>query len=381
MNKSFAMKIGVIGCGQRLRTICSHLLHYEAVEIVSLYDPDPAQMERFIRDCGITRSVKLCESWQQLLEHPDIGWIYIGSPNSSHYEHTRAALRAGKDVFLEKPLATQANDCLDLLRLRQETGQKIVTGFVLRYSPLYRAVKRLLKEKNFGPIITIQANENISYSHAAYIMRGWRRKFEIAGPHILEKCIHDIDIMQWISESRFEKITAVGDRSIFSSPHRGLYSQEILAAWEEKGNLDSSDPFSDEQITIEDNIQLQGVCENGVKAQFTAVAGAALPERRISITCAGGSIIAELYSGTVRYRTIEMDHEEELKWFEGGLHGGGDGVLAGELAAIMRSGTLPAVDLKEGVWANIAALVAEEARCTRTWIDLRPYWRRADAMP
>ena len=381
MDKSSTVKIGVIGCGQRLRTLCSHLLHYETVEIVSLYDPDQAQMKRFIKDCGITRPVRLCESWQQLLENPNIGWIYIGSPNSLHYEQARAALQAGKDVFLEKPLATRVDDCLDLLRLRQKTGHRIITGFVLRYSPLYRAAKRLLKEKRFGPILTIQANENISYSHAAYIMRGWRRMIDIAGPHILEKCIHDIDIMQWMSESRFEKITAVGDRSIFSSAHSGLYPQEILAAWEEKGNLDSSDPFSDEQITIEDHLQLQAVCENGVKAQFTAVAGSAMPERRLSITCVGGSIVAELYSGTVRYRTIEMDHEEQLRWFEGGLHGGGDGVLAGELEAVMCSGTFPAVDLMEGIWANIAALAADEARRTREWIDLRPYWRKADAQP
>lgn len=380
MGKSAAVGIGVIGCGQRLRTICSHLLRYENIEIVSLYDPNPAQMQRFIDECGIARTVKIHKSWQDLLKDADIEWICIGSPNSYHYEQTVAALQAGARVFLEKPLATSTEDCLELLRRGQKNEHRIITGFVLRYSPLYRAVKRLLQEKNFGPMLTIQANENISYAHAAYIMRGWRRKSDIAGPHILEKCIHDIDLMQWMSASRFERITAVGDRSIFAPEHYGLYPQEILASWEGKGNLDSSDPFSDAQITIEDHIQLQAECENGVKAQFTAVAGAAIPERRLSITCVGGSIVAELYAGTVRYRTIEMDHEEQLRWFTGGLHGGGDAVLAGELESVMRTTAAPTVELREGVWANIAALAADEARRKAEWIDLRPYWRRAALM-
>ncbi len=379
MSDASFVGIGVVGCGQRLRTICSHLLRHHSLQIVSLYDPNPAQMQRFVDECGISRSVERCESWESVLENPAVAWVCIGSPNSFHYGQTQAALHAGKHVFLEKPLATTADDCIDLLRLGREHDRRIVTGFVLRYSPLYRSVRQLLQERKFGPMLTIQANENISYAHAAYIMRGWRRKSDVAGPHILEKCIHDIDIMQWMSGSRFSRIAAVGGRSIFSSAHRGLYSQEILASWEKKGNLDSSDPFSDDEITIEDHIQLQAEGENGVKAQFTAVAGAAMPERRLSITCVGGSIATELYSGTVRYRTIEMDHEEQLQWFEGGLHGGGDGVLADELESVMSGGAEPAVELKEGVWANIVAIAADEARRSGAWIELRPYWFRADA--
>ncbi|MFW6209403.1 MAG: Gfo/Idh/MocA family protein [Spirochaetota bacterium] len=380
MSNAALVGIGVVGCGQRLRTICSHLMRHESLQIVSLYDPNPAQMQRFVDECGISRSVERCESWEAVLENPRVAWVCIGSPNSFHYGQTRAALQAGKHVFLEKPLATTANDCIDLLRLRREHDRRIVTGFVLRYSPLYRSVKQLLQERKFGSMLTIQANENISYAHAAYIMRGWRRKSDVAGPHILEKCIHDIDIMQWMSGSRFSKIAAVGGRSIFSCAHRGLYPPEILASWESKGNLDSSDPFSDDEITIEDHIQLQAEGENGVKTQFTAVAGAAMPERRLSISCVGGSITAELYSGTLRYRTIDMDHEAQLQWFEGGLHGGGDGVLADELQSVMSDDADPAVELKEGVWANIAALAADEARRSAAWIDLRPYWRRADAL-
>jgi len=239
-------------------------------------------------------------------------------------------------------------------------------------------MKQLLQEEKFGRILTMQANENVSYEHAAYIMRGWRRKKELAGPHILEKCIHDIDILQWMAGSRFKKVAATGGQLIFSPLHQGLYSRHILSAWEEKGNLDNSDPFSDTEVSIEDHIQLIGECESGVKVQFSAVAGTAVPERRLSIHCVGGSLTAELYTGTLRYRTIDMDHEVELKWFGGGLHGGGDGILAGELSAVMTGEGLPAVELEEGIWANIASLAADEARRKEEWVDLRLYWHILD---
>ncbi len=375
MNKKNNIGIGIIGCGQRLRTLCSHLLQYEGVEVVSLYDPQPSQSTRFIEECGISLQVERAADWSSVLHNPDVSWVWIGSPNSYHFQQTKEALKAGKQVFLEKPLATSIEDSVELLHLSKASGHKIVTGFVLRYSPLYRKMKQLLQDLNFGPILTLQANENVSYKHAAYIMRGWRRRGEVAGPHILEKCIHDIDIMQWMAGGRFKNVTAVGGLSVFLSPNKGLYSREILDAWEEKGNLDIKDPFSDSSITIEDHIQIMGEHENGPKSQFTAVAGAAIPERRLSIHCVKGTINGELYSGTLRYRTIDMEHEVELKWHGGGLHGGGDGILARELYSVMLKGKDPAVGLEEGVWANIVALAADKARRAGEWIDLSPYWK------
>ncbi|MFO7731042.1 MAG: Gfo/Idh/MocA family oxidoreductase [Spirochaetia bacterium] len=378
MNEGKTINLGIIGCGQRLRTLCSHLLQYEGIQVVSVYDPSPIQIDRFVEECGISPTVKRAADLQVIVEDREVKWLSIGSPNSFHFEHTKAALQAGKHVFLEKPLTTTIEDCIALAELKKKFGKHIITGFVLRYSPLYRKMKQLLQEEEFGQILTMQANENVSYEHAAYIMRGWRRKKELAGPHILEKCIHDIDILQWMAGSRFKRVAATGGRLIFSPLHQGLYSRDILSAWEEKGNLDSSDPFSDMQLSIEDHIQLIGECENGVKLQFSAVAGTAVPERRLSIHCVRGSLTGELYSGTLRYRTIDMDHEVELKWFGGGLHGGGDSVLSGELYAVMTGVGLPAVELEEGIWANIASLAADEAKRKEKWIDLGPYWHSLD---
>jgi predicted dehydrogenase len=389
----------VIGCGQRLRTICGHLFGYGSVYPAALYDPERSQAERFLAEAcpggaAETKAPGETEESAQnlsqasrtlispdipaLLEMPEVQWVFIGSPNRFHYRQTEAAVRKGKHVFLEKPLAVSTEECLALARLHRESQGRIVTGFVLRYSPLYRAMREVLQTENIGPVLTIQANENISYQHAAYISRGWRRRLDIAGPHILEKCVHDIDIIQWMAGSRFARIAAAGDRTIFGPQHAGLYSKEILEDWQWKGNLDNADPFAEGEVSIEDRVQLQGELENGVTAQFSAVLGTAIPERRIAIHCLRGSVIGELYSETLRYRTMDMPEEGLRTWSGGGLHGGGDEVLAAQLQATITEGADPPVDLQEGIWANIAALAAEEARTAGRWIDLRPYWRELD---
>lgn len=365
--------IAVAGCGERLRVLCGRLLESEfggRIRIVSLYDPKKEQAERFRQEI-LPPDNKLCaDDFEELLENPDVDWIFIGSPNSFHYGQSAAAVAAGKDVFLEKPLALSVRESFDLLRLREDYGRRIVTGFVLRYSPLYRTMKQLLEEYHFGPVLTIEANENISYEHAAYITRGWRRKKELAGPHILEKCVHDIDLMQWMGGGRFSRVAATGGRSIFTGEHGGLYSDEILRGWEEKGNLDNADPFALGEVDIEDHVQLLGELDNGVKAQFGAVLGAAIPERRLAVHCLRGSIIGELYSESLRYKTLDMPEEQVRTWTGGGLHGGGDGLLVEQLGKTMVEGVSPPVDLEEGVWAGVTALLAEEARLTGKWLDV-----------
>jgi predicted dehydrogenase len=383
--------IGVIGCGQRLRTLCGHLLGRGSVRLAALYDPDQSQVERFLEECGCgggrpaeaaeppeTPQPLICQDISALLDSPEIEWVLIGSPNRYHLRQTAEAVRRGKHVFLEKPLAVSTEECLELARLHRHSDRRIVTGFVLRYSPLYRRMRGLLEAEDFGPVLTIQANENIAYEHAAYIARGWRRRRDIAGPHILEKCVHDIDLIQWMAGGSFTRIAATGDRAIFDPQHAGLYSEEILRGWERMGNLDNPDPFAEGEVSIEDRVQLLGELDNGVIAQFSAVAGAAVPERRIAVHCLRGSVIGELYSETLRYRTMDMPEERLLSWSGGGLHGGGDGELAAQLAAAMTDEDEPPVDLEEGIRANIAALAAEEARLSGEWVDLRPYWRELD---
>ena len=83
--------------------------------------------------------------------------------------------------------------CSSDLRL----GRKVIVCQVLRYTPFYRAVKRLLKEGAAGEIVTVEASENVGYYHQAHsFVRGLWRNSRESSPMILAKCCHDMDILR-----------------------------------------------------------------------------------------------------------------------------------------------------------------------------------------
>lgn len=99
-----------------------------------------------------------------------------------------------------------------------QSGNLFSTGFLLRHSSFYQKVKEIIDSGTLGRIISVEANETLQPAHGGYIMRfarhgvvvpsrlrftrsscrNWRRYRDQTGPHILEKCCHDIDILNWL---------------------------------------------------------------------------------------------------------------------------------------------------------------------------------------
>lgn len=95
---------------------------------------------------------------------------------------------SGKHVFTEKPIAISIDDCCKLEEAHEQAKHlKFATGFVLRHAPLYIEIQRLLLSGELGKVVSVEANEMLRPYHGGYIMRNWRRKAALAGPHILEK--------------------------------------------------------------------------------------------------------------------------------------------------------------------------------------------------
>lgn len=82
---------------------------------------------------------------------------------------------------------------------------------VLRYAPFYRTLKEIVDQKKIGDIVSIQWNENVGHWHQAHsFVRGnWRNKSE-SSSMILQKCCHDMDVLQWLVGAECEKISSFG---------------------------------------------------------------------------------------------------------------------------------------------------------------------------
>ncbi len=365
----------IIGCGYRLQGLLKYLSAYENVKLYGVFDPQPARCKAIL-EAGKNPSGKIFGTIESLLEDPSIDWVLIGSPNIFHKDQIIASLSAKKHVFAEKPIATEINDCYQIVRAHQESDRLFATGFTLRYAPIYRQVKKLLASGDFGKIISVDANENITPSHGAYIMTNWRRKRELAGAHILEKCVHDFDLLNWFIESLPVSVAAFGGNNMFVPENKQLNEQASLFNTWYPPEVDCDNPFTSDK-SIEDNVVSILEYANGTRVQFQATMSNAIAERRMYFSCTKGTLIVNLYAGTIVYKLIYDDTEKTLKYpndVHG--HGGGDEQIICELVDSMCNGSQPICSGKEGLLSAVVGICVDSARRDKKIVDLREVWQR-----
>jgi predicted dehydrogenase len=115
-----------------------------------------------------------------------------------HVGPTIAALEAGYDVLLEKPMATTVEDCVRLVQTAERTGHILMLCHVLRYTSFFSTLHGITASGRLGNIITVEHRENVSFWHMAhsYVRGNWRSSC-LSSPMILAKCCHDFDILFW----------------------------------------------------------------------------------------------------------------------------------------------------------------------------------------
>lgn len=369
------IKVAVLAGGNRARYVVENLLKdsNRQVEIIAIYDPD-TEVAKGALEKWESPNATLCDSWQQAVAFPGADWVMIFSPNCFHKEQILGAFAAGKHVFSEKPLATHIEDCQEIYEAHQKSGLLFATGFVLRYSLLYRKAKEILASGKLGKLLVLEGNENITPPHGGYIMCNWRRKTEMAGPHILEKCCHDLDLINWFIGSLPSKVAAFGNRDFFRPENQYLidkYGKSKFISWWDPHRTET--PFTDD-TDLMDNMTTIAQFRNGVRVSFTATMSNTIPERRMRFNCTEGTMTLELYKGTLSWATLSAPAITTLDFTCDG-HGGGDSYIMKELFETMTTGVAPKCSGNEGLESAVYALALDKAATSGEIFDLEPVWK------
>ncbi|MFP6807751.1 MAG: Gfo/Idh/MocA family oxidoreductase [Pseudomonadales bacterium] len=377
-----AIGIGIVGSGEMGRNVARPVIATDdAISISAVFDPDPESIIAARKDFG--DQFVAVSSLQELLDNDKVDWVMIASWNKYHAEQTIAAFAAGKHVFCQKPLALSLDECLDMRKAWLASGKQFVIGFNLRYSPHYRKIKELLSNKAIGDIVSFEFNETLDFNHGGFIMGDWRRLRENAGSHLLEKCCHDVDLANWMIESRASRVASFGGLNFFLPENAEALERVGMAANGRQGYMTwrsgkSINPFtSDKNIT--DNQVTIIEYENGVRATLHMNSNTAIPERRMYICGTSGTLRADLISGVIELQQIGFEQVRIDHSMKGaGMHGGGDEFLAAELVATMVNGEQASATLDDGLAAAVTCFAIDDAMDTGSVVDLGPYWQQID---
>jgi predicted dehydrogenase len=147
------IRVAIIGTGFMGRVHLEALRRVEFVEVTAIAGRDREGAERLGRGFSIE---KIAEDYRDLLRDPEIEAVHICTPNAQHYPMAKAALRAGKHVVCEKPLATGPGQGEELVALAELQGLFHCVCHNLRYYPMVQQMRRMREGGDLGEILILQ---------------------------------------------------------------------------------------------------------------------------------------------------------------------------------------------------------------------------------
>ena len=141
------ISIGVIG-PRGFGAFCTGAYHDAGIaRVVAFAGRDAANLSLIAAEYGVPRTYT---DWRELVQDPAVEVVHVVTPPDKHAEMAVAALRAGKHVFVEKPLATSNADAQAILDAARTSGKVAGINFVMRYNPLYQAVQTVARSGWLG---------------------------------------------------------------------------------------------------------------------------------------------------------------------------------------------------------------------------------------
>ncbi|MGC9530028.1 MAG: Gfo/Idh/MocA family protein [Candidatus Bipolaricaulaceae bacterium] len=197
MNGDRPVRFGLLGFGDWAAWHARAIAELPETELSAVAERDPRRRGAAAREFG----VRTYADWEELLaEEEGVEVVDVVLPNYLHGQAATAALGAGKNVLVEKPLGLSVEECdqvLAALRRARSRGREpvLAVGFELRLSPVWGQVKRLVA---VGEVGRLRATHLEVFRAAPQTgAGGWRLRPELVGSWLLDAPIHYFDLMRW----------------------------------------------------------------------------------------------------------------------------------------------------------------------------------------
>lgn len=153
------LRVALVGLGRYAEYVAEQMRACQYCEVAGLVTGTPAKAESWGKMYNVPLKNRYnYQDFDDIKNNPDIDLVYIILPNAMHKEFTIRAAKAKKHVIVEKPMALNAADCLEMIAACQANGVQLAMGYRLHFEPYNLEMKRLGQEKVFGPVRIVEAS-------------------------------------------------------------------------------------------------------------------------------------------------------------------------------------------------------------------------------
>ncbi len=416
------VKVIIVGNGERANCYCKYALtNPQDLKVVAIVDPDIEKRKEGSVKYGVPESMTFASVDDLLSYEKEHGRLADGVINATmdewHYRTAMPLLRAGYNMLLEKPVVNNEKELLEVKKTAEENGCLLMVCHVLRYTPFYLAIKKVVESGEIGEIMHIETCENVGIAHASnsYIRGKWNSTEKCGSSMLLAKCCHDLDLICWLnnktSPSRVSSFggrnflvaekapRGAGTRCLNDCPHvdtcqysaKSIYvlndkypyyswtcidnDYESISREQKTESLKTYNPHGECAYKVNsDLVDHQAVMihfENGSTATHSMIQGAVRPCRLIRIMGTKGEIQGMIESCKFCVRTYDFFNADYLeKEFDvSGLfekddhHAGGDDGIIKDFVNMVRGGevSISCTKIDDSIYGHLCVFMADKS--------------------
>lgn len=241
------LRIGIVGTGAIGRTHIDRINHrLQGAKVVACADVNID----FCKSVAEKFNISAWNSGEEMIASPDVNAVVVTTLDPFHEQYVLAAIKAGKYVFCEKPLAPEAAACRRVVDAEIAGGTQLVqVGFMRRYDPGYRQLKGLIESGRCGAPLMVHC------AHRNYDFQGFTTEKAVEN-----SMIHEIDVLRWLLNEDYTKAEVVFPRTT-KNVQEGQKDPQIMYLTTESGIRIDVESFVNCHYGYD--IKCEVVCEEG----------------------------------------------------------------------------------------------------------------------
>lgn len=199
MNK---LRIGIIGCGRisykHVEAIINNDSEAELVAVCDIVEENAVRRKDEYNKAFPERTVSVYADYKVMLDKENIDLLAIATESGYHPEIAIYCMNKGKHIIVEKPMALSTSDADRMIECAKANNVKLCVSHQNRFNAPIKKLRAAIEGERFGKLINGMANIRWTRDMGYYTQAPWRGTYELDGGTLMNQCIHDIDLLQWM---------------------------------------------------------------------------------------------------------------------------------------------------------------------------------------